>query len=270
MMNIGRIKSWACLLALTTAMFLAGCASSGSTGGTNTAVSNSDQSADYRIDDLDNYGTWIALPPYGTVWKPNVTADWEPFYYGHWDYTAPNWTWVSYEPFGWVVYHYGNWYYGPGYGWVWIPGGGAWSPARVEWATYDDFVCWAPLPPRGVALPSPWERYENVDMWNVVRAKDFAADNVGSYRVDRLSVRPQEQPPRIVHRLPDPKSIERYSGRPIPTVNIPREPVKVGKQQLHRMRMPPTDQQRADQHKGEVEKHVTKSTGEQRTAGNRR
>jgi hypothetical protein len=249
---------------------LSGCGTNGATREMKASAPASEQSSYNGIDDLDSYGTWITLPPYGSVWRPNVTADWAPFNFGHWDYTPPNWTWVSYEPFGWIVYHYGNWFYASGYGWVWIPANGQWSPARVEWATYDDFVCWTPLPPQGVTLPRPWERYENVDLWSVVHAKDFTADNVGALRLERLVVRPQEQQPRVVNRVPDPKMIERYSGRSVPSVKISREPVKVGTQQLHRMHVSPADQQRADQHKPEVESHVTRTTGSQRSTGSHR
>lgn len=264
-----QMRVWLGILTLAS-LSLAGCASIGAANDGNNGLSNNEQYADYSIDDLDSYGTWITLPPYGSVWRPNVTADWAPFYYGHWDYTPPNWTWVSYEPFGWIVYHYGNWYYAPGYGWVWIPGNGQWSPARVEWATYDDFVCWAPLPPGGVILPRPWERYENVDIWSVVPARHFTDDDVGIHRLDRSFILPREQQSRIVSRVPDPRMIERSSGRPVPRINIPREPVRVGRQQMHRMHVPPPDQQRVDRHKAEVEQHVTRSTGNQRAAGNQR
>ncbi len=218
----------------------------------------------YGIDDLDAYGMWITLPPYGSAWRPNVSVGWAPYYYGHWDYTPPNWTWVSYEPFGWIVYHYGNWLYTPGYNWVWIPGNGPWSPARVEWMTYEDVAGWAPLPPRGVVLPPPWERFENINVWNVVRAGDFTRDDVGEYSMRGELAMPREPHAQVGNRVPDPRVIERYSGRPVPTVRIDRDPVKVGKQQLHKMRTPPADQQRAEQHKGEVEKHVTRSTGSHR------
>jgi hypothetical protein len=211
------------------------------------------------------------LPPYGNVWKPNVAQDWRPFSYGHWDYTAPDWTWVSYEPFGWIVYHYGNWLDSGVYGWVWIPSSGSWSPATVDWVSYDDFVGWAPRPPRDVVLPHPWERNEQgVEVWNVVHARDFVNDNVGQNRSQGALARPRNQQEQISHRYPYPKMIEKYSGRPVQSVKIPREPVKVGKQQLHRMKVPPADLQRAEQHRGEVDKHVTKNAGGQRSAGSHR
>ena len=73
---------------------------------------------------LSRYGDWVNVPDYGQVWQPGVSADWRPFTYGHWVWDEDNndWAWVSYEPYGWLVFHYGNWDYEPGYGWFWIPG----------------------------------------------------------------------------------------------------------------------------------------------------
>ncbi len=221
--------------------------------------------SDYSIDELDSYGAWYSLQPYGRVWRPNVTGDWRPFYYGHWDYTEPNWTWVSYEPFGWIVYHYGNWVYTPDYGWVWIPDNAEWSPATVEWMYYGDFVCWAPLPPRGVVWPRPWERYDQrVDVWNVVHARDFTSENVGEHRVEGTVARPDEQHVQIFNRFPDAKMIEQHTGQPVQNVKIEREPIRVGKQQMHRMRVPESDQRRAEKYKPQVQSHVTRRSGEHR------
>jgi hypothetical protein len=244
---------------------LIGCGTGGAYHESNGSIASADRYLDYRCDDLDSYGEWMTLPPYSQVWKPNVTQDWRPFHYGHWDYTDPNWTWVSYEPYGWIVYHYGNWLHSGTYGWVWIPGNGAWSPAMVEWMSYEDLVCWAPRPPRDVILPRPWERdQQGIDIWDVVHARDFAGDNVGQYRLESSVVRPRDQHVQIINRFPDLKMIEKYTGRPVPNVKIPREPVKVGKQQLHKMQVPPADQQRSDQHQTEVEKNVTRRSGNHR------
>ena len=99
--------------------------------------------------DLNLYGRWIWVAPYGWVWVPRtvVAASWRPYLYGHWVFYADiGWVWVSYEPWGWVPYHYGRWAYVPGHGWVWVPGGvfrGGW----VAWHTHDGVVAWAPLGP---------------------------------------------------------------------------------------------------------------------------
>jgi hypothetical protein len=98
--------------------------------------------AAYNIDDLNAYGEWVPLDNYGRGWRPYAVADWMPFDNGHWAYADGAWTWISYEPFGWMVYHYGYWYNDPIYGWAWIPSDESWSPARVGWA---------PLPPPGAS-----------------------------------------------------------------------------------------------------------------------
>jgi hypothetical protein len=123
----------------------------------------------YGADDLDAYGRWIYVPPYGWVWSPNgVAADWAPYRYGRWAWLDwYGWTWVSYDPWGWAPYHYGRWFYGAPYGWCWYPGPiyqrHYWSPALVAFFGYGGGgvgvsvgfgfgnIGWVPL--------APYERY---------------------------------------------------------------------------------------------------------------
>ena len=235
-------------IVIVLAALIAGCAAAGT-------YRDPGAASMYQFDELDSYGVWVSLTPYGRVWKPDVGLDWAPFEYGHWEYTEPEWTWVSDEPFGWLVYHYGNWVYAPEYdSWVWVPGDGQWSPARVEWRNYGDYVCWAPLPPRGVALPQPWERYEGgTRVWNVVRAGDFTNDNVGRFRVQGPEVRPEGPGVRIFNRTPDPKMIEQRSGRAVRNVKIEREPVRMGNREFQKMRVPPAEPQRTEKAKSKTE-----------------
>jgi len=90
----------------------------------------------YGAEDLDQYGTWVNVAPYGAVWQPAVGPDWGPYQLGRWTWLDwYGWTWVSYDPWGWAPYHYGRWFSAPGYGWVWYPGvigvRHYWSPALV-------------------------------------------------------------------------------------------------------------------------------------------
>ncbi|MCZ2154659.1 MAG: FecR family protein, partial [Bryobacterales bacterium] len=68
--------------------------------------SNSYQYVDRSIPgayDLDAYGAWVNVAPYGYVWRPRVAVGWAPYRYGRWawaDYYG--WTWVSYDPWGWA------------------------------------------------------------------------------------------------------------------------------------------------------------------------
>jgi hypothetical protein len=119
----------------------------------------------YGAEDLDGYGEWVDIAPYGWSWRPYVAAGWAPYRYGRWgwmDYYG--WSWISYDPWGWAPYHYGRWYNAGGR-WCWYPGArvGArhyWSPALVGfvgWSSYGGFnagvgfgwgaVGWIPLAP---------------------------------------------------------------------------------------------------------------------------
>ena len=96
--------------------------------------------------ELDNYGEWISVPGIGTVWRPDYQNDWQPYSNGYWAYTNDGWMWVSNEPYGWIVYHYGYWKYDESLGWVWMPSYD-WQPARVRWYHSGGYIGWAPLPP---------------------------------------------------------------------------------------------------------------------------
>jgi len=96
---------------------------------------------------LAPYGNWETVPSFGVVWHPTeVAVGWRPYSVGHWVWTDAGWTWVSYEPWGWAAYHYGRWYYDPGYGWLWVPGS-VWGPAWVSWYYGPEYVGWVPLAP---------------------------------------------------------------------------------------------------------------------------
>ncbi len=110
-------------------------------------------SFDFFHDSLAPYGEWSEVDGYGHVWHPSgVDDDWTPYSDGYWTYTDAGWTWVSYEDFGGICYHYGRWTMVDGYGWCWVPDY-EWGPAWVSWRRSDDHVGWAPLPPE-----ARWER----------------------------------------------------------------------------------------------------------------
>ncbi|HEK86047.1 MAG: DUF6600 domain-containing protein [Candidatus Saccharicenans sp.] len=96
--------------------------------------------------ELDQYGHWVYIAPYGYVWVPdNLSEDWRPYYYGRWAWIPlTGWTWVPYEPWGWVAFHYGRWQWAIGVGWYWIPTS-IWGPAWVSWWWDADYFAWAPL-----------------------------------------------------------------------------------------------------------------------------
>lgn len=208
----------------------------------------------YNVEDLNSYGEWVNINNYGNVWHPYAVSDWMPFDNGHWTYADANWTWVSYEPFGWIVYHYGYWYDDPFYGWVWIPSDGIWSPANVMWTNYGDYIGWAPLAPRGVVYGRPWEMNQN-RYWHVVRSSDFTRDNIRDYRVMN-PIRNQNDSREIVNRQPDRQIVEKTIGRPIPEVKMQRQTIKLPQRNIERMNLPQQENKRVEQNSPRVRKDV--------------
>jgi FecR protein len=114
----------------------------------------------YGVEDLDAYGSWDYVAPYGYVWAPRVAVGWSPYYYGRWSWIDwYGWSWVSYDPWGWAPYHYGRWFWHQSR-WCWWPGGYGsrhyWSPGLVAFVGFGHGVGvgfswgrvgWVPLAP---------------------------------------------------------------------------------------------------------------------------
>jgi len=96
--------------------------------------------------ELAVHGHWTSVSPYGNVWVPHgVPPHWRPYTNGRWVWMSIcGWTWLPYEPWGWVTFHYGRWHWNMGIGWHWIPTH-AWGPAWVGWYWGHDYCGWAPL-----------------------------------------------------------------------------------------------------------------------------
>ncbi len=117
-------------------------------------------SFEFFQDSLSPYGEWIEVGDYGYCWRPTgVDEDWAPYSDGYWSYTDAGWTWVSYEEFGGIVYHYGRWTRVEDEGWCWVPDY-EWGPAWVSWRKNDDYVGWAPLP-----AEARWQRERGISVW---------------------------------------------------------------------------------------------------------
>jgi Family of unknown function (DUF6600) len=185
--------------------------------------------ADFGI--LAQHGQWITVPTYGSVWRPTVTAGWQPFTQGEWNWTDNGWIWNSDEPYGWVVYHYGNWHIQPRLGWVWIPGY-EWSPARVQWTTYGSYVGWAPLPPAGIVLPDPWSA-SRVRYWNVVEVRNFHRGRIQPYLVRTAPLRVNRT--AVTWKAPEVREIERVSKRKVDVVHFKTTEVPAGKHKLKKI-----------------------------------
>ena len=198
-------------------------------------------SVNFFYDSLSPYGEWVDDPDYGYCWHPTSVADnWAPYTDGYWAYTDSGWTWVSYEDYGGVVYHYGRWANLPGEGWVWVPGY-TWAPAWVSWRYGGGYCGWAPLPPEARWSASVGFGY-GVDahfdigpgFFNFVRVGDFGAPALGPVIIGR------EQNVTIINNTtnitnittnnsnvyaggPSYAALAAHSSRPIPRLKLVRQ-----------------------------------------------
>ena len=206
----------------------------------------------YNLADLNKYGEWIVVQPYGNVWKPFTVENWEPFDYGYWSYINNDWTWVSYEPFGWIVYHYGNWFDDPVNGWVWLPSYDSWSPGRVQWLINDDYISWAPLPPDGVTYRDPWELNDG-DHWHIVFQRDFAKEDINKYRQKHII---QSDNEKIVRNAPSPQLIESKTHNKIKSIKSTTATTTLPKVEIQKLILPREMQKSAEKNKARVREKV--------------
>ncbi|HXV14594.1 MAG TPA: DUF6600 domain-containing protein [Candidatus Krumholzibacteria bacterium] len=191
------------------------------------------------FDDLRFYGSWYELYPYGMVWRPVVVSTWAPMSYGHWVWTSYGWMWVSYDPFGSLVYQYGFWVNDFALGWVWVPDY-VWAPVQCEWVWWDDYIGWCPLPPPGVRYKDPWE-YTDSDPWITVRVTKFKETDVAHYKTTPKFKSGYSE--RTLRReAPDAGTIERGLGRPVRVVDVQIDKIAVGQHELTRVVLPHDEQ----------------------------
>lgn len=104
-----------------------------------------DYDYDYDAAAFDDYGSWSYVSAFGrNCWRPRVGGDWRPYSLGYWRSSPCGLTWVSYESWGWLPYHYGSWSFDVGAGWCWLPGA-AYSPAWVYWNYTPNYLGWCPV-----------------------------------------------------------------------------------------------------------------------------
>jgi len=138
------------------------------------------------VNELREYGEWVDVPAYGTVWRPRVSVGWSPYVYGRWAWISPyGWTWVSNEPWGWYPYRCGYWLTDPVFGWFWSPYNSFVSvnfvfgsnryrhhnvffrPATVRFVPEGRNVRWVPLRPGERYRPSGFVRGDSrLERWN--------------------------------------------------------------------------------------------------------
>jgi hypothetical protein len=205
------------------------------------------------FEELEYWGQWLELSPYGTVWRHTVVMDWQPCTNGQWMWTNLGWTWVSYEPFGWATYHYGWWVWDFAWGWVWIPDY-EWHPARVDWIIYDDYIAWAPLPPPDGFIGDPWT-WSDCDCWHVVPIDHFTDDNVGRHVIrykDRRAIRERSS---IIYHEPDVTLVQTGTNRTIVPIKI--ELVRASKDaRVEKIRLPREQARAVARHQQATEKAI--------------
>ena len=168
----------------------------------------------YFYDNLADDGEWFQEPTYGWVWTPyDMSSDWRPYYNGNWEYTDYGWSWASNERFGWATYHYGRWLFDDNYGWVWVPGT-QWAPAWVAWRYSDDYIGWAPLPPRAgwdLSLGLSFADANSIPSrdWNFVPQRNVLDVNI------RLQIASVARNVTLIERSRDATRFEVRDGHPI-------------------------------------------------------
>jgi hypothetical protein len=141
-------------------------------------------------EDLDQYGVWRQVPPYGWVWVPTgMAAGWAPYRYGHWVWVDPwGWTWIDDAPWGFAPFHYGRWAFSS-IGWVWVPGAMApspvYAPALVAFVGVGGVgvAAWFPLGPGEVYRPAYFASAVYVRQMNIVHVTNvMVITNTASVR----------------------------------------------------------------------------------------
>ena len=209
-----------------------------------TAQAHADVSFDYFYDALLPYGEWIEVEGHGLCWRPvDVGADWAPYSDGYWAFTDAGWTWVGYEEFAGIVYHYGRWLHVEDEGWCWKPDY-EWGPGWVSWRHSDDYIGWAPLPPRAY-----WQPEIGISTWvdtvcdtgpafySFCRVRDFGAPvlrpviinrtrNVviirNTVNITNITYNSYGDSPMIYNGGPSYAFISSRCERPIPTLKLVR------------------------------------------------
>jgi hypothetical protein len=149
--------------------------------------------------ELQTYGDWTYIEPYGYVWIPrDVRSQWRPYHSGRWVWISTcGWTWLPYEPWGWATYHFGRWHWRVGIGWYWIPTT-VWGPGWVSWYWGQNYCGWAPMSyygyPGVVINNVYYPRYADpyypnyADGLTVIRKSQLQAPNISRVSLDHESV----------------------------------------------------------------------------------
>jgi hypothetical protein len=211
---------------------------------------------------LAGYGSWIWVDGLGRVWHPAVAADWRPYTYGRWIDTPGGWTWVAYEPWGYIPHHFGEWALTV-YGWAWVPGY-TYRPANVVWVHSGGNIGWYPCAPRGWSHwrrgynrghdrgydrgyrnghrdgyghgydngydDGYWRGWQDARYATFVRWNDMTSDDVSRHAMnaDRVRGRGSVAPVERLSSPPSAAEVSRRTGRPVPRAELDQRTVTVG------------------------------------------
>jgi hypothetical protein len=209
-------------------LMITGCAITNET----TSVDKVDHHPDPTFKALNNYGTWVKIPDYGSVWKPYAAdGNWLPYSDGRWTWTDKGWFWDSNEPYGWIVYHYGHWQFTDYDGWFWIPDYN-WMAERVVWYNSDNYIGWAPLPKLNIDQSLLYNDKYTRKIWVVVAEKNFAGQNIKRHFDVTFVPGASVLQAGNGGRAPEKNDIERVSERTVEVAQLISEQVNTGGKQL--------------------------------------
>lgn len=186
------------------------------------------------FDDLNSYGSWYQLDPFGMVWRPIVVASWQPLQNGYWVWTTYGWMWVTNDPWGWATYHYGYWVNDFTLGWVWIPGY-TWSPCQADWFTMGDYIGWAPMPPPGHPWRDPWSGGQD---WTIVKAGKFRNEHVAQYHVPPTKFKEAYKERLVTRSEPGSEYIQKTTHESLKPVDVNLVKVRYGNRDITRVVFP--------------------------------
>jgi hypothetical protein len=141
--------------------------------------------------------------------------------------------WVSDYQWGWAAFHYGNWYYDPFYGWLWVPGT-QWAPAWVVWSSAPGYYGWAPIGPRinvNVVINGGYRVPDNY--WVFVPSRYIASPEISHYYGPRSNNTVLIQKSTIINNTyvdnsthityvkgPDRNEVQKVTGRNVEAVAV--------------------------------------------------
>ena len=128
---------------------------------------------------LANYGTWGTSDKYGDIWVPTVTPQgWHPYPPCQWVFTKDGWYFNDNTPWGAIVHHYGRWSHDEKIGWFWVPDED-WSPGWVVWRKSDQWIGWAPMPPKQDYQLVSSDEFNNDKLWIFMDVQKFRHGECG-------------------------------------------------------------------------------------------